>query len=172
MNEMQLDQFNLYVMLMLAFFVALVYLGVGIRVLREAPMNNSVTQFYGYSVCLVAVIAVLVATGGLAGAVVEWTDPLHAGEFLGFAQQRSLASFETYKMDILNPPFGGPQPTELRYAPDDETMRRMYEAARFDRIQSVRLRLRRSVVSNGLTVVFGVALFAVHWRWLRRLTKS
>ena len=171
MNEMQVDQFNLYATLVLAFFVSLVYLGVGIRVLREGPMSSNVTQFYGYSVCFVAVIAVLVSVGGLGGVIVEWSDPLHAAEFGGFPQ-RSLASFEAYKMDVLNPPYGGPQSTGLRYVPDDDTLRRMYEAAKTDRLQSVRLRLRRSVVSNGLTMVMGVVLFAIHWRWLRRLTSS
>ena len=127
--EVGLDQFSFYAILVLAFLLCLVYLGVGLRVLREDAVGGKVAQFYGYSVCLVAVIALLVSVGFLAGALLDWRDPLHAVDMVGYPQ-RSLASFDTYKMDILNPPYGGPQPNPLRYTPDDQTLMRMYEAAR------------------------------------------
>lgn len=171
MNTLQVDsdQFGFYATLVLAFLLCLVYWGVGIRVLREDGLGNRVAQLYGYSVCLVAVIALLVSTGSLAGALLEWRDPLHAAEMAGYPF-RSLASFETYKMDVLNPPYGGPQATAPRYTPDDDTLKRMYEAARADRIQSINARVRRTVVTNSVVILFGLGLFAVHWRWLRRMT--
>ena|SRR5438876_8273129 len=165
------DQFDFYATLLFAFFICLVYLGVGLRVLREDSMGSKVAQFYGYSVCLVAVIAFLVSVGTLAGALVEWSDPLHASQYAGYPQ-RSLASFETYKMDVLNPQYAGPQSSAPRYTPEDETLRGMFEAARADRIQGIRLQLRRALVSNGLIIVLSAALFAIHWGWLKRLTGS
>jgi len=48
----------------------------------------------------------------------------------------------------------------------------MFEAARADRIQGIRLQLRRALVSNGLIIVLSAALFAIHWGWLKRLTGS
>jgi hypothetical protein len=81
--------------------------------------------------------------------------------------QRSLASIEKYNMDVLNPQYGGQQSNAPRYTPEDETLRGMFEAARADRIQSVRLQLRRALVSNGLIIVLSALLFAIHWRWLR-----
>lgn len=163
------DQFGFYATLVLAFLLCLVYLGVGVRVLREDEVGSKVAQFYGYSVCLVAVIASLVSTGSVAGALLEWSDPLHAGDVVGYPQ-RSFASFETYKMDVLNPPYGGPQSDAPRYTPDDETLKRMYEAARTDRIQSISARVRRTVVTNSVIVLFALALFVTHWRWLKRMT--
>jgi hypothetical protein len=162
------DQFNLYATLLLAFFVCLVYLGVGMRVLREDPMSNKVVHFYGYSVCLIAVVSFLVSVSALAGAVVEWSDPLHSIDVTGYPQ-RSLASFDTYKMDLLNPPYGGPQSNAPRYVPDDDTLRRMYDAAMADRIRSVRLRLRRALVGDGLIALLAAGLFVGHWNWVRRV---
>jgi hypothetical protein len=101
------------------------------------------------ALCVVSVIALLVSVGSLAGALLEWTDPLHAGELQGYPP-RSLASFETYKMDVLNPPYGGPQTEAPRYVPDDETLRRKFEAARLDRIQSITARIRRTVLTPGV----------------------
>jgi hypothetical protein len=167
--DVAFDQFTFYATLILVFLLCLVYLGVGLRVLREDTVGGKVAQFYGYSVCLVAVIALLVSVGSLAAAVLDWSDPLHAVEMAGYPQ-RSLASFETYKMDILNPPYGGPQPNPPRYTPDDQTLMRMYEAARTDRIQSVGARVRRTVVTDSVVILFGMALFWMHWRWLKRMT--
>jgi hypothetical protein len=173
-NTLQIDsdQFAFYATLILAFLLCLVYLGVGVRVLREDAVGNKVAQFYGYSVCLVAVIALLVSIGSLAGALLEWGDPLHAADMAGYPP-RSLASFETYKMDILNPPYGGGgggQSNAPRYTPDDDTLKRMYDAARTDRIQSINARVRRTVVTNSVIIFFGIALFVIHWRWLTRMT--
>ena len=166
--QVEADQFGFYATLVLAFLLCLVYLGVGLRVLREDSMGSKVAQFYGYSVCLVTIIAFLVSVGSLAGALLEWADPLHAGDF-GAYPARSLASFDTYKMDLLNPPYGGPQSNAPHYTPDDETLRRMYEAARTDRIQSVNARVRRTAVTNSVVILFGIALFRIHWRWLKRM---
>ena len=146
--SLQADQFGFYATLVLAFLLCLIYLGVGVRVLREDPVSGKVGQFYGYSVCLVAIIAFLVSTGSIAGAVMEWMDPLHAADDFSYPR-RSLASFDTYKMDLLNPTYGGPQSDAPRYVPDDETLRRM-------------------LVTNGLTVLISIALFVTHWRWVRR----
>ncbi len=169
--QLEADQFGFYATLLLAFLLCLVYLGVGLRVLREDPVSSKIAQFYGYSVCLVAIIAFLVSVGSLAGALIEWGDPLHAGDFGGYPP-RSLASFETYKMDLLNPPYGGPQTSSPRYTPDDEELRRMYEAARTDRVQSVRARVRRAAVTNGLIILFSAALFGTHWRWIKHVTSN
>ena len=167
--EVGLEQFSFYATLVLAFMLCLVYLGVGLRVLREDTVSGKVTQFYGYSVCLIAVVALLVSAGSLAGALVEWNDPLHTADIMGYPQ-RSLASFETYKMDVLNPPYGGSQSNPPRYTPDDQTLMRMYEAARTDRIQTVAARVRRAVVTNSVVILFGIGLFWIHWRWLKRMT--
>jgi hypothetical protein len=162
------DQFAFYASLVLAFLLCLVYLGVGLRVLREDTVGGKVAQFYGYSVCLVAVIALLISVGSLAAAVLDWSDPLHAVDIVGYPQ-RSLASFETYKMDILNPPYAGPLTSPPRYTPDDQTLMRMYEAARTERIQSVGARVRRTVVTDSVVILVGLALFWIHWRWLKRM---
>jgi hypothetical protein len=48
-------------------------------------------------------------------------------------------------------------------------LRRRYEALRADRVARVEAKARQTLVTSGLSLVIGVALFAFHWRWLRRL---
>jgi heme O synthase-like polyprenyltransferase len=70
-----IEQFGFYLTLVLALLFCLVYLAVGLRVLREDSMGNKVAQFYGYSVCLVAIISTMVSIGSLAGALMECGGP-------------------------------------------------------------------------------------------------
>ena len=59
---------------------------------RAMEKQNRVPQFYGYSVCLVAVITVLISVTSLMNAVIDLGDPLHAVRSRVGAP--SLASFE------------------------------------------------------------------------------
>lgn len=120
-------------------------------------------QIYGYAICIVAVIVFLISVSTLVGTMFDLSDPLHARGF--DYRQPTLASFETYKMEVLKS-LPKDQP-----APDDQTVRTMYEAAKTDRIQSVRLAAHRSLTINGLLIVICITLFTTHWIWVRRLAR-
>jgi hypothetical protein len=125
----------------------------------KAPM------IYGYAVCLVAVITFIICIAGLVNAVMNLSDPLHAER--SFNKSPSLASFEIYKMDILTS-----SEKEQSFTPDDQTLLAMYEAAKSDKIQSVKHRAMRNIMVNSLLIVICVALFLTHWLWMRRLNKT
>jgi len=133
--------------------------------------RNRIAQLYGYAVCLVCVITFLISAGSLIGAVFDLSDPLHARTF-GNDRQPSLASFENYKMDVLRSPPEGRQPAAQGYSPNDETLHAMYEAARNDRIQSIRLQAIRTITVASLSIGVCLVLFAIHWTWMRRLAKQ
>jgi hypothetical protein len=118
------------------------------------------------------VITFLISVASLIGAIFDLRDPLHASEFSIGPREPSLASFENYKMDVLKSPQGGEQPSAPAYVPDDETLRAMYEAARSDRIQSVRHRARRAATVDSLLILLCIALFTSHWTWLRGLARK
>ena len=120
---------------------------------------NRIAVIYGYAVCLVTVITVLISVTAIVTAIIDLSDPIHAWGQRG----PSLASFENYKMDTLK------SQKESAYVPDDQTIRNMYEAAKTDRIQSVRHRSHRSIITSGLLTLICIALFGTHWRWLNRL---
>lgn len=122
--------------------------------------RSRLAPLYGYLVCLVAVITVLICTGNLVAAAFDLSDPLHASG--NFEQQRSLSSFENYRMDVLR------DLPEGQSAPADESIRAMYEAARDAQVRTVRLRSWRNITVSGLLLVVSGVLFAGHWVWLRR----
>ena len=133
----------------------------------EKPQRMA--QVYGYLVCLVAVITTLICVSTLVSAIIDLGDPLHSGWTPPGSP--SLASFDNYKADILK---STPKESEAAktYIPDDQTLRAMYEAAKNDKIQSVRHESNRTIVIDAILLVICIVLFATHWRWVRKLAKA
>lgn len=122
-------------------------------------------RVYGYLVCLVTVITVIINIAGIVNSILDLQDPLHAGFYPGNAP--SLASYNNYKMDILRS-----EKTATNYTPDETTLKQMYESARADKIQNVQHDGYKSITVNGVLIVFCIILFIIHWTWMRRLDKT
>ena len=127
-------------------------------------------HIYGYLVCLVAVITVLICASTLVYAILDLGDPIHAGYTAPGAP--SLASFDNYKMDILKSVSKESESAKTAYIPDDQTLRAMYEAAKNDKIQFIRHEANRTIVIDSILIVICIVLFVTHWRWMRKLSKA
>jgi hypothetical protein len=124
--------------------------------------RSKAPQIYGYAVCLVAVITFLIAVAQTIFAVMDLGDPLYAGNNYNKA---SIASFENYKMDILKS-----QTDQETWAPDDATLKAMYESEKDDRIRRVKHDSMRSLYINGVLILICIILFLTHWRWMRKVS--
>ncbi len=127
--------------------------------------QNKIPMIYGYAVCLVTVITVIISVASFVNAVIDLGDPLYAER--NFNKAPSLASFDNYKMDIYST-----SEKETAFTPDNATLRAMYEAAKVDKIHSVKHRANRTMIVNGLLIFLCVVFFAFHWRWMRKLSKA
>ncbi len=134
-------------------------------------MSSKGAKFYGYAVLLIAVITFLISINSFVSAFFDLSDPIHAKNFM-YRGGPSLASFETYKMDMMKSVKSSDDEAETAYIPDDETLRGMYEAAKDDRISTVTLEGHRSMTVSAIMIFVSVGLFAFHWFWLRRLTRD
>ncbi len=134
--------------------------------------QNKVAQIYGYAVCLVTVVTFLVSLSSLVDAVFSLSAPLTGGARYGpverFHGPVDLSSYEGYRMSVLRSP-KGPDAADPGYVPDDETLRKMYEATRANRVETVRFHALRDLTTRGLLIIACVVLFATHWIWMRRL---
>ena len=128
---------------------------------RSIDKPNRIPQIYGYTVCLIAVVAFLISINGIVDATFTLANPLH-GPYGG---HEGLTSFESYEASRVE------RTMVDRNAPADtisvETRRRRFDALRADRIDANRLQAWRRLVGSGLTMVIAVILFAWHWSWLR-----
>jgi len=136
----------------------------------EKP-TRTVSLIYGYAVCLVTLITLLISVSNVVNSIIDLSDPLHGGVYCTAGKQPSLASYENYKMDVLSAPQEGGKADQAAYVPDEATLRAMYEAARADRIATATHIARRTIIVFGLLTVIAVLLFLIHIRWLRSLSK-
>jgi hypothetical protein len=51
----------------------------------------------------------------------------------------------------------------------EATLRQQYDALVADRTASTRYRSAKSLTTSGILLLIAVGLFALHWRWVRRL---
>jgi hypothetical protein len=129
---------------------------------RPIDKPNRIPQIYGYTVCLIAVIAFLISVNGVVDASFTLANPLHGP----YGQVEGLTNFESYEASRVErmtvPDRGAPADTT-----SVETRRRRFEALRTDRIEANRLQAWRRIVGSGLTMLIAIGLFAWHWSWLR-----
>lgn len=145
------------------------WIGFASTLARRDAMDrpNRIAQWYGYSVCLVGVVVALASTPAVVNSLYTLANPLYSELDFG----PSLSSFQAYRATYqdappINPATGeGMNRTQL---PDAE-LRLQYQALRDDRMRRNRSIALRSLVSSGLVMLLAMALFAFHWRWLRRL---
>ncbi len=141
-------------------------------------MNNRISQIYGYAVCLITVIVMLIAIKQVIDAAFDLSDPIRA-EGGGYGRMGGpLTSFEVYKVTVRRQmvmrQYSGPMPVGVApsQAPadtlSDAELRRLYDAERETAIGNVHFRASRSLVGNLLLIVLAAVLFSIHWRWLKR----
>jgi hypothetical protein len=129
---------------------------------------NRVPQIYGYTVCVIAVITFLICASVIVNNVFDLTNPIQAG----FGFESSLSSFEAYQATYQRDQRAVVAGSANAVRPDtasEATLRTRYEALREDRIGRVRFNAWKAIVTSGLLAIISVVLFALHWRWMRRL---
>lgn len=119
-------------------------------------------QVYGYIVCIISVITILISLTGLINSVIDSMDPLYT-----WGDTNHLSSFENFKLNALNS-----GKADIAYAPDDETLRIMFEDAKNHKIKRVMHETRKSMIISSILILLSGFLFWLHWRWMRRIEKG
>jgi hypothetical protein len=130
-----------------------------------------VPQLYGYTVCLIALIWALASVV----AIIENGLSISAPEYRErsqFGWEPSVTSFEAFRTSydrVRMMSVGDPRYAKLDSIPEAE-LRKRYATFRADFIRMGRYESQRNLIVASLSLVLAAALFAFHWRWLRRMT--
>ena len=137
-------------------------------------INSRISQAYGYAVCLITVIVMLIGIKQVVDAAFDLSDPIRA-DGGGYGRMgRPITNFELYKMEARRqgPTRAYPTGPGEKVSPDSTTsdadLKRMYDAERETSIGNTRFRAVKSLVGNLLLIVVAGVLFTIHWRWLKR----
>jgi hypothetical protein len=137
-------------------------------------INSRISQVYGYAVCFITVVVMLIAIKQVVDAGFDLSDPIRA-DGGGYGRMgRPITNFELYKLEARRQ---GPTRIDVQRgvvekgSPDsvasDADLQRMYDAEREAAIGNARFRAIRSLVGNLLLIVLAGVLFGIHWRWLK-----
>ena len=129
-----------------------------------------IPQLYGYTVCLIAVITILISLNSIVNNTFEFAEPEMSREVTGEFGGRSLEACRQRWMRTASSP--GPDrsvtaPAPTTSVPSDSALLALCAEERTDRIAAVRHRALRSLVTSTLMLLVSGILFGVHWRWLR-----
>jgi len=140
-------------------------------------INSRVPQAYGYAVCFITVIVMLISIKQVVDAAFDLSDPIRA-DGGGYGRSgRPITNFELYKVEARRqdtgrdqkaPPAVTPPKGSVDTTSSDAELRKLYDAEREATIGNTRFRAIRSLVGNLLLIVLAGVLFVIHWRWLKR----
>jgi hypothetical protein len=136
-------------------------------------INSRIAQVYGYAVCFITIVVMLIAIKQVVDAAIDLTDPIRA-ESGGYGRMgRPLTNFELYKLEARRQPETRTVPGMVASRPvtdslSDAVLRQMFDAERDQAIGNARFRAIRSLIGNLLLIILAGVLFAIHWRWLKQ----
>lgn len=126
-----------------------------------------IPQMYGYIVCLIAVITILISLNSIVNNTFEFVEPEMSREITGEFGGRSLEACRQRWARTASVTRPDAPPSAAADIPSDSALMAVCAEERTDRIAAVRHRALRSLVTSTLMLLVAGILFAVHWRWLR-----
>lgn len=129
--------------------------------------QSRIAQAYGYAVCFITIITMLVSVGRSVGAVFDYVDPVHADRWNAGAPVTSYNAWKREYLQRQSAATRGGTPATPLLPPTEAELRQMYQDDRNDQIESVRFRSLKTLVGSLLLMAFAGILFAIHWKWLR-----
>lgn len=131
-------------------------------------LNGRIAQAYGYAVCLICVIVILISTHAVIDAAFDYANPASAVAVTG--RMGPANSFEAYRMQsrmtVRTP--DGRNVNGADSSVSDAQLRKLYDAELAQQMKAAKYRALRSLVSGILFLVLASVMFLLHWRWLRR----
>jgi len=132
----------------------------------DVDRPNRIAQLYGYTVCLISLVIALVCLSSILNAFFDRANPLQSDSPFS----TSLTSFESYKATYRRDVTAFDRTEAAK--PDttsDATLRARYDALVKDRVAATRYRTAKSLTIGFIFLLISDALFAMHWRWVRKL---
>ena len=164
------DPFGMTTLLALVLIASWVILA-GSRFVQGGVVERPerVPQLYGYTLCLVGLLWGLTSLIGIVRNVQTLAAPEYYQQ-MEFGPEPSITSFEAFRLtyDRVRQ-FSSMNPAEVKLdsVPDAE-LRQRYETFRRDRIAQTAVQARQALVTKLISLLLAIALFAFHWRWLKR----
>ena len=136
------------------------------------PRSNRIQQIYGYLVCLIAIITLLISAGRMIDAFFDLTRPQTAGIPTRYYGGPESSSYEAYRLNQLERYKNVKDSVGTIKVPSDSALRVQYDRERDDATALLHWESTKTIVTSALMIVLALILFVIHWRWLRGQSQS
>lgn len=89
--------------------------------------KHKIIQIYAGVICVIAITTLIFSIGDLVSSIIDQQNPLYSNW-----TEEKLTSFENFKMNSMKS-----VSKDQAYIPDEQTLLKMYESAREEKIQSI-----------------------------------
>lgn len=124
--------------------------------------SRNFTHVYGYIVCIISVSIFLSCIASLVNAVMNRMDPIHSSY-----DSQNLASFEAYRLEQIKS-FNVREGEQKREIPNDQELRKVYDALRQEKIDRVVFDSNKSIIVSSILIALSIILFWTHWQIARK----
>ncbi len=137
--------------------------------------SHKIPLLYGYLVCLITIIVMLVTLGNFVGAMINLSDPAHVSLFSPNVSSRDLSSFEAYKIDTLSSlnnsgPASVTPKTDI--IPSDTDLHQAYNDAKDNKTATVRFNAHQTITVTVILFILAALLFWFHWAFVNRIKEK
>jgi hypothetical protein len=118
--------------------------------------QNIVSQAYGYSICLIAVVVFLFNLPDIVELISTLIDPIHSGRAPSIVTQTIEQWDINVKSNSLYDPF----------------LNMRFEREKSDALQSFIHVTWTSLIQKSILVILSILFFIIHWRWVRKIISN
>jgi heme/copper-type cytochrome/quinol oxidase subunit 2 len=115
-------------------------------------------QVYAIIVSIIAIITFIISVIILVAAIIDRSDPISSGY-----SRTNLSSFENYKMEVMKP-----VKKDQAYIPNDGEIKKMYDAAKEEKVSRVLHNTKRDLIVTVLLILISIAFFVTHWQIIKK----
>lgn len=113
-------------------------------------------KIYGYLVCFIAIITMLMMTGSIVRGLYELKRPETSQR--GYYGSGNLTSFESYKISVA-------KDSKL----DDTQLRNAYDSELKVRNEDRIFEAKKDIVTSLMVFFVAVLFFFLHWKWIGKI---
>ncbi|MBS3993105.1 MAG: hypothetical protein KGZ87_05265 [Bacteroidetes bacterium] len=117
--------------------------------------KQKIIQIYAIIICVITITTIIFSIGNFVSSVIDRNDPLYAGW-----NKENINSYEQFKLDVLKS-----VTKDQVYIPDDIALKKMYEDAKQEKINTIMHQTKRSMLVDGFIIGICLILALSHW-WI------
>jgi hypothetical protein len=126
-----------------------------------------IAQVYGYAVCLICVIIILVSTHTIIDSAFDYANPTRSGMVMRYGPEYDMGRAPMRRAGAV----AVTVPTNDSGVPDTAE-RRTFRENRQMELDTARYTALRSLVSSIVFLLIATGMFLLPWRWIRRTTSE